>query len=113
MQKKFKIDEIMLVLIVAFIAMILGISNKLNEPRGMEAEKITEMIMDDNHISFASNGVIDGDKMMEIQNMNYDDFKKSVNAKNDFCVYIEDGNGNLILAKGSSKLSKDGIFCME
>ena len=110
---KFKIDEIMLVLIVAFIAMIMGISSKLNEPREMEAERITNMILDDNHVSFASNGIIDGSKMREIRGMDYDDFKKSVNAKNDFCVYIEDGDGNLILAKGSSKLSKDGIFCRE
>lgn len=109
----FKIDEIMLVLIVAFIAIIISAYNKANDHKGTEAEKITQMILDDSHVSFASNGVIDIIKLEEVRNMAYEDFKKSVNAKSDFCVYVEDENGNLLLAKGPSKLGGDGIFCRE
>jgi len=108
----FKIDEIMLVLIAAVIAMIAVIYDKTGANE-TEAEKITEMILDDHTISFANDGIVDENKLIEIQNMAYDDFKKSLKAKNDFCIYIEDENGNVILAKGSRKLDGDGLHCVE
>ncbi|MBS3105024.1 hypothetical protein J4234_02095 [Candidatus Woesearchaeota archaeon] len=111
-ESNFKIDEITLVFIVAIIAMIVVIYDKASIDY-MEAEKITALILDDHDVSFANNGVIDENKMREIQTMDYDDFKDSVNAKNDFCVYIEDWNGDIILSKGSDKLNGDGIPCRE
>lgn len=107
----FRIDEITLVFIVAVVAMIAVIYGKTGNE--MEAEKITDMILDNHGISFANNGVIDENKLKEIQKMDYDDFKDSVNAKNDFCVYVEDGNGGVILAKGSAKLSNEEFICRE
>lgn len=107
----FKIDEIALVLIVAFLAIIVSVYDKLNKPAVIEAEKITEMILDEHYISFANNGIVDENKLREVQNMDYGDFKASLKIKNDFCIYIEDGNGNIILAKGSSKLEGDGFIC--
>lgn len=109
----FKIDETVLVLIVVIVAMIVSIYGKLNKPAEIDAEIITNMILDDHPTSFANNGVVDENKLEKIKNMGYEDFKKSLNAKNDFCVYIEDGNGEIILSKGSSKLRKDGINCQE
>lgn len=109
----FKIDEMMLVMIVAFVTMIVVVYDKINEPPNMEAEKITEMILDEHSISFVSNSIVNESKLKKIQDMSYDDFRKSLNAKNDFCVYIEDEKGNIILAKGSNKLSRDGIVCRE
>lgn len=112
-KSNFKIDEITLVLIVAVIAVAVSVYNKLNEPINMEAEKITEMILDDHEISFANNGVVDENKLRGIQNMDYAQIKKSIKTKNDFCVYIEDENGNIILAKGSQKLNGNGMHCKE
>ncbi|MBI2650304.1 hypothetical protein HYX04_03245 [Candidatus Woesearchaeota archaeon] len=112
---KLKIDEIALVFVVAVIVMLVSIYGKMskgNEPK-MEAEKITEILLDEHAVSFANNGIVDGNRLKEIRNMNYNDFKKSLNAKNDFCIYIEDGSGNIILAKGSSKLNGDGMNCRE
>ena len=112
-KSKFKIDEITLVLIVAVTAMIVSVYNRANEPTGMEAEKITEMILDDHSTSFINGGIVDENKLKEIKKINYADFKKSLNVKNDFCIYIEDENGDLILTKGSSKLGRDGLYCTE
>lgn len=115
-KSKFKIDEIMLVVIVAVIILVVSVYDKMNKPINepkMEAEKITDMILDEHDISFANNGIVDENKLREIQNMGYSNFKKALNSKKDFCIYIEDGNGNLILAKGSSKLNKDGLYCGE
>ena len=114
MQKsKPKIDEITLVLIVAVISLIATVYSKMHEPKEMEAEKIKNVLLDDHRMSLASNGIIDQNKLDEIKNMPYSYLKSSINAKNDFCFYIEDGNGNVILAKGSSRLNNDGIVCEE
>ena len=67
-KSNFKIDEILLVLIVVIIAMLAGIYDKI-KPTEMEAEKITEMILDGHSISFANNGIIDEGKLKEIQNI--------------------------------------------
>src|SRR3990167_5033335 len=108
----FRIDEITLVLIVALIAMIVGIYNKTAKVE-MEAGKITEVILDNHAISFANNGIIDENKLNQIQNMDYNQFKNYLKVKNDFCIYIEDGNGRILLAKVSPKLEKDGLPCSE
>lgn len=111
-----KFDEILLILIVAVIIMFVSVYDKIGKSgngRMTEAEKITEILLDDHGMSFASGGVIDEGKLNEIKNISYDDFKKSLNAKNDFCIYIEDEYGRIILAKGSGKLSEDGLGCRE
>ena len=108
---KFKIDEITLILIVAIIAMVASFYN--SEPAVIEAEKITAIILDNEGISFANNGIIDETKLQEINNMSYDEIKESFNADYDFCIYIEDDKGNIILAKGSGKFIKDVSYCKE
>ena len=110
---KFKFDEVTLAVIVILIAAAVSIYDKASKPQTAEAEKIAEAITDGQGMSFASGGVIDESKLREIKNINYADLKKSVNAKNDFCIYIEDENGNIILAKGSPGLSRDGLNCKE
>ena len=109
----FKIDEIMLVIIVVVIAVIVSIYDKNTNPNKIDAEKITELILDHQDIGIVSGGVIDQQKIKEIQAMPYSKLKSYFNVKDDFCIYIEDANGNVILAKGSSKLSTNGITCIE
>ena len=112
-KSKFKIDEITLILIVAIIAIFVSIYHKSSQSPVMEAKKITEVLTDDHGISFASNGIVDANKLEKIKNMDYTDLKSSMNMKNDFCFYIEDEKGDVILAKGSSKLDAEGIGCKE
>ena len=112
-KSKFEIDEVVVVLALILLIFIIDIYPKSNKPKVEEAEKLSNLLTDDHGVSFASGGVIDQNKLQEVQNMDYNSLKKSLNAKNDFCVYVEDGNGNLILSKGSSKLNKDDINCRE
>ena len=100
--KKYREFYIPLAFILA--ALIVALLIKSNKPERSDAEKITE--------TFLSNGkVIDGQKLQKIQKMDYSEIKKSINAKDDFCMYLEDDKGNVILAKGSSSLAEDGINC--
>ena len=112
-KKRFKLDEIMLVLLVAFIIIGLKFYSKENKTADMNAEEITSLLSGNNDISLINDGFVNEDKLKEVQNMNYNEFKNSLNAKEDFCVYIEDDKGQIVLAKGSSKLNSDGIYCRE
>ena len=109
----FRIDEIALVLVVAVLAIFVSVYEKSGDVKKIDAREITEIMMDDHHLSFANNGVIDDGKLKEIQKMDYTTLKSQLNAKNDFCMYIEDENGNVIVAKGSSKLSREIPHCRE
>ena len=113
LKSNFRIDEIALVLVVAVLAIFVSVYEKSNDIKKIDAGQITEIIMDDHYLSFASNGVIDDSKLKEIQKMDYTTLKSQLNAKNDFCMYIEDENGNVIVAKGSSKLSREISHCRE
>src|SRR3989338_2186001 len=96
-KSKLKVDEIMLVLIVALAAMFVGIYRQSNDSGVTEAEKIIGMIFSNNQFGFAANGIIDNSKLDRIQIMNYRDFKHVLDAKKDFCIYIQDGLGDILL----------------
>lgn len=113
MKKTIKINENSIIVIIIFIIFFAVILTKTNEPSIKEAEKITAMILDEHDISFANNGIIDKNKLKEVKSMSYNDLKQMLNIKSDFCIYLEDSNGNILLAKGSSSLSEDGIYCSE
>ena len=113
LKSNFRIDEIALVLVVAVLAIFVSVYEKSGDVKKIDAREITEIMMDDHRLSFANNGVIDDNKLKEIQKMDYTTLKSQLNAKNDFCMYIEDENGNVIVAKGSSKLSGDISLCSE
>ena len=105
----FKIDEIALVVIVVLVSLMVNIYDRHNRP--MEADKITEKILSSG-LDIA-NSKLDESKINEMQHMDYRQLKDSLGIKNDFCIYIEDGKGNVILAKGSNRLNGDGIICNE
>jgi hypothetical protein len=109
---RFKLDEITLVLIVAIIIIVVSISQKSNQAAS-DAQNIMKVVLDDNSAALPNDIVIGQKELEKIQGMNYEQLKKYLNMKNDFCLYIEDENGNIILAKGSAKLSRDGIYCKE
>ena len=107
----FKIDEIAIVLIVAILAIGVGIYEQNKKIGRIEAVKISGLIVDGHEVSFASGGVINQNKLKQVQNMDYNELKNYLDAEQDFCMYIEDESGNIILAKGSPKLSNDGAAC--
>lgn len=107
-----RINETSIVLIIAVIITAIIINQKNNQPMD-EAGRIIKVILDENSAKLHHSSVIDQAELETIQGMTYDQLKKYLNVKNDFCLYVEDGNGNIILAKGSAKLSIDKIYCKE
>lgn len=112
-KKRFRLDEILLVLMVAFIGIAVAIYSKENKSRDMGAEEITSLLSDNDNASLINDGVINEGKLKELQNMGYSELKDSLNVRGDFCVYIEDEKGQVVLAKGSPKLNGRGVYCRE
>lgn len=111
MKKKKKFNKKIYLVSIILIALILILFRKTPNPSTQAAEKIAEIVLDDHPFSIATNGVVNESKLKEFRNMDYEELKKSMNAKGDFCIYIEDIDGNLILEKGSSELQGKGAFC--
>lgn len=114
----YKIDEVVWVFIVVVIVMLISVYEQ-NKPKTMEAEKITGLLLDDHALSIAYNGIVDKNKLQEIQSMDYEEFKKMLRIEGDVCIYIEDENGNIILindsyrAIGSPDINITGIPCSQ
>ena len=103
-----KVNEISLWILGLFLLVALLI---LKAKPQSEAEKISGIVLDHHPMSIASNGVIEEKKLDMIRQMGYEQLKKSINAKDDFCIYIEDEQGHIIAAKGSASLRQDGLQC--
>jgi hypothetical protein len=110
-KKPFRIDEIVLVLIVVSIAIFVGLFEKSQNVEMIEAEKIITLVLNGNDYSFAKNGIVDEAMILEIRRMEYDELKEKLNVNADFCLYVEDEKGNIVLEKGSPKLRADGFAC--
>ena len=111
-KNSYHIDEIVLVLAVAFIALMAGISDKSRQPSNRDIDKITEKILSNAELS-SHETAVDEKNLQEFQSMKYKELKSTLDVKNDFCVYLQDGDGKIILSKGYSKLSEDGVACNE
>ena len=98
-------------IIAALIIIAIILHNKTKLTKNIDAEQVTALLLDHHPLSFAKNGIIDERALKGMQDMNYEQIKDSLNIKKDFCFYVEDSKGNVLIAKGSSKLSKDGLSC--
>lgn len=51
----------------------------------------------------ASNSQFNDSKAGELKNMNYNELKKRLRVEGDFCIYLEDEKGNIVLINNSYK----------
>ena len=68
-------------------------------------------IVDDNQLNIT--------KINQLKNLSYDELKRRLRVEDDFCIYFEDENGNLILINnsykgvGASKINLSGTPCSQ
>ena len=105
------IDEITLVLSVAVLAIFVTYIDAKNENPLVDAEKITGLLLENGEFGIANVGVVDENKLQQLQKMDYVELKNDLDIKNDFCMYMVDGDGNVILSKGSSEINGDEFSC--
>ena len=54
-------------------------------------------------LSIVANNQFNDSKAGELKNLAYNDLKKRLRIEGDFCIYLEDENGNVILINNSYK----------
>jgi len=101
-----------LVFIVLVIIISISVQGKDKQPQKADPEKILSLVLKDTGVK---DGMIvfDQEKLNALEGMGYTDIKKFLNVKGDFCMYLQDGKGSVLLVKGSPNLSEDGIRCRE
>ena len=118
--EKKRVGELWLVLIVCFIIAIAGIvSQKSDGGLQKEAEIILNELTNGDEHNFAVNKLVQDEVLTKISGMSYTELKDSLNIENDFCIYFEDENGNLVEVKdglrsvGSDAIELNGRPCGE
>jgi hypothetical protein len=106
MKKKKNFDELTIVMIVAVIAIIVSVIDYSNDESPLDTDKITGLIL-------AKDNIVDTIKLKEIRDTEYSKLKKDLNIDKDFCMYLIDEKGNVLLAKGSSKIDTQEARCSE
>jgi len=111
-KKKRKADELWFVLIVAIIIVMFSmLSQKRDEGLQDEAETILDELTNGDEHTFAVDGLLQEEILTRISGMSYKELKDSLNVENDFCIYFEDEDGNLVEVKdGLRSVGSDAIF---
>lgn len=93
-------------------------TSKKTESIEQESQTLPESLLAEGNESkgFVIDNRINPEKLSEFANQSYDEIKKNLGIKNDFCIHIEDENGFLILINnktgiGSSKAMINGSVC--
>lgn len=60
----------------------------------------TALAREDSVTQIIENQELNASKLEELAGQKYDDIKGEIGVKKEFCIYIEDENGNLIKVKG-------------
>ena len=70
-------------------------------------------------VAIINNNEINVSKFSELKNLSYDELKRMLRVEGDFCIYLEDENGNVVLINnsfrgiGSPKINLSGVPCSQ
>ena len=70
-------------------------------------------------VAIVKNNEINVSKFNDLKNLSYDDLKRMLRVEGDFCIYLEDENGNVVLINnsfrgiGSPKINLSGVPCSQ
>ena len=62
-----------------------------------EASEVIKQISSDNQLSIINESEIDPSKISELRNLSYDVLKARLRVEGDFCIFLEDEKGNIIV----------------
>lgn len=110
-KKRRKVGELWFVLVVAVVIASFGmLAQESDEELQEEAENILDGLTNGDEHTFAVNDFFQEEILAKISGMSYKELKDSLNVENDFCIYFEDENGNLVEVKdGLRSVGSDAI----
>ena len=96
-----------IIFIVAFFAFYSLLNASTNptveDLKNDAAIVIREVAADDSTLSIVHNNEINITKVMELKNYTYDELKRMMRIQSDFCIYLENEKGEIVLINNSYK----------
>jgi len=80
---------------------------------------IRQVASEEAAIRIVDNNEINVSRLNELKNLSYDDLKRALRIGGDFCIYMEDNKGNLVLINnsyrgiGSPNINLSGTPCSQ
>ena len=105
-----------------FLYYALANSGPGSEVAGLKADAnsvIRQVSSEGNSLSIVSEQGINITKIGELKNMSYGELKSQLRVEGDFCIYIEDEKGNLVMINesyrgvGSQNINISGVPCSQ
>lgn len=110
----FDFDRAMLLLLLISVFIVL---KAMAIPTQSEADAALEKLASDDGIGIMDSNSIADNKVRMLDNMDYNELKQSLGIKDDFCLYFEDEEGNMVQVDhvssgiGHSKIHVNGMPC--
>ena len=105
-----------------FLYYVLVSDNPASKTSGLRDDAtliIKQVATDTGGISVVDNRELNETRLGHLKNMNYDELKSILRSEGNFCIYIEDEKGNIVLINnsyrgiGSSDINISGIPCSQ
>ena len=80
---------------------------------------IKQVSSGDSSLKVLNKNEINATKINELKNLSYEELKQRLRVEGDFCIYVEDENGNIVLLNnsykgvGSSNINISGTPCSQ
>jgi hypothetical protein len=78
-------------------------SKKASSLKEEASTVIKQVASEEAPVSIIDNNVVNISKLNQLKNLSYDELKRRLRVEGDFCIYLEDEKGNLILINNSYK----------
>ena len=95
------------VFIVAFFIFQFSLNTNPNaKAKNLKEEAsavIKQVASDEAIIRVVDNNEINESKLAELKNLDYNELKRNLRIEGDFCLYLEDDSGNIVLINNSYK----------
>ncbi len=108
--------DVALAVVIFIIAFFIVYSIVTNKTSGdvsdlyEEAERISkEAVLQNSTISLVNGESLNETKIKNVLGQDYSELKRKLRVNNEFCIYFEDENGNLIVFQNSSDDNASGI----
>ncbi len=103
-----------------FYALLYGNSNTEAGSLKEDASIVIKQVSSgDSSLKILNKNELNISKANELKNLSYEELKQRLRVEGDFCIYIEDENGNLVLINnsykgiGSSSINISGTPCSQ
>lgn len=94
-----------------------GEESKIDELEDDASIVMENIATEDSAVRITEGIAIDEEKLEELLGMDYSEIKKKLRVENDFCIFLEDGEGNIIYLEagqpgiGSDKIKVSDVPC--